>query len=74
MSMRYYQYLINLTMKGVTNMNRALVYGEPIYKVKFKNPISYYMNKGDTDKYIRRMLPLPSGIKILKDNLNIIKL
>lgn len=49
--------------------NHALVVGEPNIKVGFNNPMTYVMNGGNIDKYIKRLLPLPGGIKILKDNL-----
>jgi len=62
-------------MKGGARMsNHALVVGEPNIKVGFNNPMTYVMNGGNIDKYIKRLLPLPGGIKILKDNLTIERL
>ena len=50
--------------------NQALVYGEPVYEISFKNPISFIMNKGNANDFIRKMTPVPSGAKMIEDNID----
>nr|DAW36437.1 MAG TPA: hypothetical protein [Caudoviricetes sp.] len=43
---------------------------EPVYEISFKNPISFIMNKSNANNFIRKMTPVPSGVKMIEYNID----